>query len=76
MATSAPPVLPLRDRRLVLGGLVLISLVMTLASGGWAFRFPHQRVVVLPGRHNLLQEQPAATAAAVRTFVAALPGRR
>ena len=41
-----------------------------------AFRFPHQRVVVLPGRHNLLQEQPAATAQAVRTFVAALPRRR
>lgn len=41
-----------------------------------AFRFLRQRVVVLPGRHNLLQEQPAATAQAVRTFVAALLGRR
>lgn len=41
-----------------------------------AFRFPHQTVVVLPGRHNLLQEQPVATAQAVRTFVAALPRRR
>jgi hypothetical protein len=33
-------------------------------------------VVVLPGRHNLLQEQPARTQQAVRTFVAALPQRR
>jgi proline iminopeptidase len=41
-----------------------------------AFRFPHQRVVVLPGRHNLLQEQPTRTQQAVRTFVAALPQRR
>jgi proline iminopeptidase len=41
-----------------------------------AFRFPQQRVVVLPGRHNLLQEQPAHTQQAVRTFVAALPRRR
>ena len=41
-----------------------------------AFRFPHQRVVVLPGRHNLLQEQPAASQQAMRTFVAALPARR
>lgn len=41
-----------------------------------AWRFPQQRVVVLPGRHNLLQEQPAATQQAVRTFVAALPTRR
>jgi proline iminopeptidase len=40
------------------------------------FRFPRQQVVVLPGLHNLLQEQPAATTQAVRTFVAALPGRR
>ncbi|RZK62459.1 MAG: histidine kinase [Hymenobacter sp.] len=38
MPTPAPPALPLRDRRLVVGGLALISLVMTLASGGWAFR--------------------------------------
>lgn len=37
-STPAPPTLPLRDHRLVLGGLVLISLVMTLASGGWAFQ--------------------------------------
>lgn len=35
---AAAPALPLRDRRLVLGGLGLISLVMTLASGQWAFR--------------------------------------
>lgn len=41
-----------------------------------AFRFPHQRVVVLPGRHNLLQEQPLRTQQAIRTFVAAQPVRR
>jgi proline iminopeptidase len=41
-----------------------------------AFRFPQQRVVVLPGRHNLLQEQPAQTQRAIRTFVAALPTAR
>ena len=41
-----------------------------------AFRFPQQRVVVLPGRHNLLQEQPALTQRAIRTFVAALPAVR
>lgn len=41
-----------------------------------AFRFPKQQVVVLPGRHNLLAEQPARTQQAVRTFVAALPRRR
>lgn len=41
-----------------------------------AFRFPRQQVLVLPGRHNLLQEQPARVQQAVRTFVAALPGRR
>lgn len=41
-----------------------------------AFRFPRQQVLVLPGRHNLLQEQPAHVQQAVRTFVAALPGRR
>ncbi|WP_196292467.1 alpha/beta fold hydrolase [Hymenobacter ruricola] len=41
-----------------------------------AFRFPRQRVLLLPGRHNLLQEQPAQTQAAVRTFVAALPAVR
>lgn len=35
-ASLASP--PLRDRRLVLGGLLLISLVMTLASGKWAFQ--------------------------------------
>lgn len=40
-----------------------------------AFRFPRQRVVVLPGRHNLLQEQPLPTQRAVRTFAAALPVR-
>lgn len=33
-----PAPAPLRDRRLVLGGLLLISLVMTLASGRWAFQ--------------------------------------
>lgn len=38
-----------------------------------AFQFPRQRVLVLPGRHNLLQEQPAPTRQAIRTFVAALP---
>lgn len=33
------PALPLRDRRLVLGGLVLISLIMPLANGGkWALQ--------------------------------------
>ncbi|MGI4737593.1 MAG: sensor histidine kinase [Janthinobacterium lividum] len=37
MPTTAPA-LPLRDRRLVLSGLLLISLVMTLASGKWAFQ--------------------------------------
>jgi hypothetical protein len=31
---------------------------------------------VLPGRHNLLQEQPTRTQQAVRTFVAALSQRR
>jgi len=36
MPLPVPP--PLRDRRLVLGGLLLISLVMTLASGQWAFQ--------------------------------------
>ncbi|MFD1874968.1 alpha/beta fold hydrolase [Hymenobacter bucti] len=41
-----------------------------------AFRFPRQRVLVLPGRHNLLQEQPALAQQAIRTFVAALPRRR
>ncbi len=41
-----------------------------------AWHFPQQRVVVLPGRHNLLQEQPARAQQAVRTFVAALPRRR
>ncbi|MGI4737592.1 MAG: alpha/beta fold hydrolase [Janthinobacterium lividum] len=40
-----------------------------------AFRFTRQQVIVLPGRHNLLQEQPTRTQQAVRTFVAALPGR-
>ncbi len=36
-ATS--PLLPLRDRSLALGGLVLISLIMPLANGGkWAFQ--------------------------------------
>jgi len=44
------------------------------AYQGW--HFPKQRVVVLPGRHNLLQELPARTQQAVRTFVAALPRRR
>jgi hypothetical protein len=34
---AAPPLVPLRDRRLALGGFVLISLVMPLANGGqWA----------------------------------------
>ncbi|MBJ6145512.1 sensor histidine kinase [Hymenobacter sp. BT559] len=38
---AASPLLPLRDRRLALGGLVLISLVMPLANGGkWAFQSP------------------------------------
>lgn len=41
-----------------------------------AWHFPQQRVLLLPGRHNLLQEQPARTQQAVRTFVAALPRRR
>ncbi|MGI4885554.1 MAG: alpha/beta fold hydrolase [Janthinobacterium lividum] len=41
-----------------------------------SFRFPHQQVVVLPGRHNAFVEQPAAAQRAVRTFAAALPGRR
>ena len=41
-----------------------------------AFHFPHQQVVVLPGGHNLLQEQPAATQRAIRSFVAALPAGR
>lgn len=41
-----------------------------------AFQFPKQQVVVLPGRHNLLAEQPARTQQAIRTFVAALPRRR
>ncbi|RZK62589.1 MAG: histidine kinase [Hymenobacter sp.] len=35
---SLPPALPLRDRRLVLGGLVLISLVMVVAWHGGRFR--------------------------------------
>jgi proline iminopeptidase len=41
-----------------------------------AWQFPHQQVRVLPGHHNLLQEQPARVQQAVRTFVAALPRRR
>ncbi|RZK62590.1 MAG: alpha/beta hydrolase [Hymenobacter sp.] len=41
-----------------------------------AFRFPRQRVLLLPGRHNLLQEQALPTQRAIRTFVAALPVRR
>ncbi|RZK45789.1 MAG: alpha/beta hydrolase [Hymenobacter sp.] len=41
-----------------------------------AWHFPRQQVVVLPGRHQVLQEQPARTQQAVRTFVAALPRRR
>ena len=40
------------------------------------FRFPRQQVVVVPGRHNALIEQPAAARRAVRTFAAALPVRR
>jgi proline iminopeptidase len=40
------------------------------------FRFPKQQVVVLPGRHNSLTEQPAAAQQAVRTFVAQLPTPR
>ena len=37
--TALAPALPLRDRRLVLSGLVLISLVMPLANGGrWALQ--------------------------------------
>lgn len=40
------------------------------------FRFPHQRVLVLPGRHNSLIEQPARAQQAVRTFVAHLPAAR
>ena len=35
--------------------------------------FPNQRVAVLPGRHNLLQEQPVQTQAAIRAFLATLP---
>jgi hypothetical protein len=36
---AAAPLLPLRDRRLALSGLVLISLVMPLANGGkWALQ--------------------------------------
>jgi hypothetical protein len=36
---AASPLLPLRDRRLALGGLVLISLLMPLANGGkWALQ--------------------------------------
>ena len=41
-----------------------------------ALRFPRQRVRVLPGGHNLLQEQPARAQRAMRTFVAALPPAR
>ncbi|AMJ66498.1 alpha/beta fold hydrolase [Hymenobacter sp. PAMC 26628] len=41
-----------------------------------SFRFPRQQVVVVPGRHNTLVEQPAAAQRAVRTFAAALPVRR
>ena len=37
------------------------------------FRFPHQRVLRLPGRHNLLTEQPALAQQAVCIFVAHLP---
>lgn len=40
------------------------------------FRFPRQQVRVLPGRHNLLVEQPAAARQAIRTFVAQLPKPR
>ena len=40
-----------------------------------SFRFPHQQVLLLPGRHNALVEQPAAAQRAVRTFTAALPAR-
>jgi sensor histidine kinase YesM len=38
-AAPAPALIPLRDRRLVLVGLALISLIMPLANGGkWAFQ--------------------------------------
>lgn len=40
-----------------------------------SFRFLHQQVVVLPGRHNLLTEQPAAAQQAVGTFVGQLAAR-
>jgi len=40
------------------------------------FRFPKQRVEVLPGRHNSLIEQPARAQQAVRSFVAQLPASR
>lgn len=40
------------------------------------FRFPRQRVLLLPGRHNLLTERPAGAQQAVRTFVAQLASAR
>ena len=41
-----------------------------------SFRFPRQRVVGLPGRHNSLTENPALARQAVRAFVAQLPAAR
>lgn len=39
------------------------------------WQFGQQQVVVLPGRHNLLLEQPARSQQLIRAFVTALPQR-
>ena len=38
-----------------------------------AFRFPHQQVVMMPGRHNALLENPQETGAALADFAHRLP---
>lgn len=40
------------------------------------FKFPHQQVMVLAGRHNLLTEQARQAQPLVRAFVAQLPAAR
>jgi proline iminopeptidase len=37
------------------------------------FRFPHQQVVIMPGRHNALLESPQAVGAALAGFARQLP---
>ena len=38
-----------------------------------AFRFPHQQVVLMPGRHNALLENPQEIGAALAAFARRLP---